>query len=156
MSLIEALRLLPESMDRLATGAVSLQWRHTSLISVPCVLAAMAFAFSPARPYAHRKLALLGAAALCFIANPAGLLPCTIFSLPYYAVKGCSGESLRAGHATIGAVGTMMWIMLALWEHARMTHRRAVRPRACVRCGYNLSGNTTNHCPECGEREASE
>lgn len=44
-------------------------------------------------------------------------------------------------------------ILLGLWSLASASRR--VQPqqfRLCPTCGYNISGNTTNKCPECGGR----
>ena len=30
--------------------------------------------------------------------------------------------------------------------------RRRIRPGHCLKCGYNLTGNVSGVCPECGER----
>ena len=35
-----------------------------------------------------------------------------------------------------------------LWR----SDRRRIPPGHCERCGYNLTGNTTGRCPECGQR----
>lgn len=32
--------------------------------------------------------------------------------------------------------------------------RRRIRPGFCLRCGYNLTGNTSGVCSECGEKIA--
>lgn len=49
-----------------------------------------------------------------------------------------------------------LWLMLIavalptwfLWRR----DRRRIPPGHCQRCGYNLTGNTTGVCPECGQR----
>ncbi len=33
-------------------------------------------------------------------------------------------------------------------------HRKRMRPNACATCGYDLTGNTSGKCPECGVRHA--
>lgn len=50
----------------------------------------------------------------------------------------------------IGVPLLLLWPLLAL---VRGPVRRAVRRRrgACLQCGYNLTGNTSGVCPECGE-----
>ena len=34
--------------------------------------------------------------------------------------------------------------------------RRKLGPNACPSCGYDLTGNQTGECPECGESIATE
>jgi hypothetical protein len=41
-------------------------------------------------------------------------------------------------------------VMPAFWLALRMTRRPADRT-SCGNCGYNLTGNTSGVCPECGE-----
>jgi len=36
-----------------------------------------------------------------------------------------------------------------LWRRDRSSR---IRPGCCLRCGYNLTGNTSGVCSECGER----
>lgn len=46
-----------------------------------------------------------------------------------------------------------MWIplTLAIGASAVFWHRdRRFQPGACQKCGYNLTGNTSGRCPECG------
>ena len=38
-------------------------------------------------------------------------------------------------------------IVLAIW----LAHRRRPRPRRCDACGYDLTGNESGVCPECGK-----
>jgi hypothetical protein len=45
--------------------------------------------------------------------------------------------------------GTLTYIVWASWRALRRWHRRR-RPGHCVQCGYNLTGNTSGRCPECG------
>ena len=43
-------------------------------------------------------------------------------------------------------------ILIVAWAHPR--YRRSVRGQSglCVQCAYNLTGNVSGICPECGER----
>ena len=34
-------------------------------------------------------------------------------------------------------------------------HRRRMRSDCCIKCGYNLTGNTSGKCPECGKTTAA-
>jgi len=45
-----------------------------------------------------------------------------------------------------------VWFMFAYWRSARdHAWRRFMRPAPlCPKCGYNLTGRTDTHCPECG------
>lgn len=43
-------------------------------------------------------------------------------------------------------------VVLVLWTVIpRWRIRRRARQGLCLRCGYNLTGNVTQRCPECGE-----
>jgi len=39
---------------------------------------------------------------------------------------------------------------LPLWLNLLTTRRRCPKDRVCKSCGYNLTGNTSGVCPECG------
>jgi hypothetical protein len=39
---------------------------------------------------------------------------------------------------------------ISLWQARRQARRGAAFP-TCLRCGYNLTGNVSGRCPECGE-----
>lgn len=41
-------------------------------------------------------------------------------------------------------------ILPATWFALVRRYRRALRLHGCHRCGYNLTGNTSGVCPECG------
>ncbi len=56
-------------------------------------------------------------------------------------------ESIRVPTWMLVAV----FSLLPLWrEGRRYAKRRRSRANLCVECGYNLTGNTTGVCPECG------
>ncbi len=73
-----------------------------------------------------------------FSSNPKARTTGTVYSHHYY--------------------GLPLWILLViaavpvaiLIARARRQHQRKVRGW-CLRCGYNLTGNTSAVCPECGE-----
>ena len=46
------------------------------------------------------------------------------------------------------------WLPYRLWSNAR--RRRLARAGRCQTCGYNLTGNTSGICPECGTAIAAE
>lgn len=65
----------------------------------------------------------------------------------------------RAGEPAIPAFVTPAVVLLELlyldnrlhaWRDERRRKRRA--SGLCLRCGYNLAGNVSGVCPECGER----
>jgi len=61
----------------------------------------------------------------------------------------------RSGH--FGPVFVLpLWIPLfvAFFATAWLWHRdrRRIRPGCCLRCGYDLTGNTSGVCSECGEK----
>ena len=52
-----------------------------------------------------------------------------------------------------------MWEVIALaggcgiglyWYRARKPRHKPVPPGQCRKCGYNLTGNVSGRCPECG------
>lgn len=57
-----------------------------------------------------------------------------------------SGVRTRIG-PLIGALLIVPGLMIV----ARKMRQSAFRPGFCHRCGYNLAGNSTGICPECGE-----
>ena len=89
------------------------------------------------------------------------------------AVAGlAAGFNLHAGALTVGAVlvlaafgvGYMVWHdvnVARFWWWSRQTDRRLSRRRKrlarglCPGCGYDLTGNLSGVCPECGEARAS-
>jgi len=54
------------------------------------------------------------------------------------------------------------YVWVALWLPLLLTaiptawlwhrDRRRIRPGCCLRCGYDLTGNTSGVCPECGDK----
>ena len=88
------------------------------------------------------------------------------FTGPLYRVDKSfdpAGQSPASGtHACveIGVNGFMMFIVLALYPALvflrgpfRLWRRR--RQGLCLSCGYNLTGNTSGTCSECGEKMGS-
>ena len=55
---------------------------------------------------------------------------------------------LAALAATVWAFVAVVAVLVRAWN----TRHRG--PRHCPRCGYDLTGNTTGVCPECGARAA--
>jgi hypothetical protein len=62
------------------------------------------------------------------------------------------------GHGASGIIACFpLWLPLAvfgvptavLWWHAWREHRR-IPPAHCQHCGYDLTGNVSGRCPECG------
>ena len=55
------------------------------------------------------------------------------------------------GHLFVGAWLPLLVLAGAVWLLARpMIRARRRRPGSCVTCGYDLTGNTSGRCPECG------
>jgi hypothetical protein len=58
--------------------------------------------------------------------------------------------------------GSTWWVVVPLWMpfvliaistvYLWWRDRRRIRPGHCQECGYNLTGNVSGVCPECGER----
>lgn len=70
-----------------------------------------------------------------------GYLPFLVNVMPY----GGPGFSLFIPYWLTIVTETLIGACLPAW----MLHRR-VREGLCVRCGYNLTGNVSGVCPECG------
>jgi rubrerythrin len=50
--------------------------------------------------------------------------------------------------AAVAAVAPAVWVTLAASSRLRRRHR--IDAHLCLRCGYNLTGNVSGVCPECG------
>ena len=50
---------------------------------------------------------------------------------------------------TITLVLPAIWLIALVWRK-----RRALSPNACPGCGYDLTGNVSGVCPECGVKSA--
>lgn len=61
-------------------------------------------------------------------------------------------ESLRNCELILGFPLWLPFLLIAIptgflfWSD----HRRRMRVGCCEKCGYDLTGNTTGRCPECG------
>ena len=77
----------------------------------------------------------------------------------------CWCETLGNGMVVVGAKlgGSIRWVQIEMWfvflvALAPTTilwcldwlHRQGHPPRHCQKCGYNLTGNVSGICPECG------
>jgi len=72
----------------------------------------------------------------------------------------CTGIVLRTGSATLSLAGTLSMAVFMWWVQYRCLQPRIqrwlreelVRRKVpiCVICGYDLRGQTTSRCPECG------
>jgi hypothetical protein len=77
-----------------------------------------------------------------------------VFALPSYASRECFPSVRRWGNSA-ATVDMPFWIIALavaiptapLWWF----DRRAYPLGHCVKCGYDLTGNVSGHCPECGE-----
>lgn len=54
--------------------------------------------------------------------------------------------------------GTPIWGAIWAWLYVRLLNRffRRVRPHCCVNCGYDLTGNVSGVCSECGKAVPAE
>ncbi len=65
----------------------------------------------------------------------------------------------RSPEQTVAFMFVPFWMPAALlaawpllgWTRPAWIRRRRRRRGLCLRCGYNLTGNTSGRCPECGE-----
>lgn len=81
--------------------------------------------------------------------NTSGWRPFRQRLIPYIDRQGRTGPWSNGGEIVIS-----LWapFVVALIPTAWLWHRdrRRVRPGCCPRCGYNLTGNTSGVCSECG------
>ena len=64
------------------------------------------------------------------------------------AVSGYS-RSDYFGYVLAG-IGIALWVWALRTETRALVHRDRDRLGLCRACGYNLTGNTSGVCPECG------
>ncbi len=67
----------------------------------------------------------------------------------YYAVSSARGVRVPLWLVCAGFAVACVF-MACLGRRSRRRHRLA--SGCCIRCGYNLTGNVSGVCPECGER----
>jgi hypothetical protein len=81
--------------------------------------------------------------------------------LPFIGMKWYGGFGVNAwmpGYVDNGSAHLFwlpLWIPFAIFSGtALLLHARARKPKpgTCAKCGYNLTGNVTGVCPECGTR----
>ncbi len=44
----------------------------------------------------------------------------------------------------------LLWLFLVIWRYDRLRKIRMIERELCAECGYNLTGNVSRTCPECG------
>jgi hypothetical protein len=72
-------------------------------------------------------------------------LAVTLFS---YSIEGRHGYfHIAIGAITVGVLQTAYGLI----HLVRETVQRRIPPHCCQSCGYDLTGNTSGTCPECGE-----
>jgi hypothetical protein len=73
---------------------------------------------------------------------------------PGWAIPYTMDYNIIYGHARIGICFwfpiTVFSIAPLTWFVGRLRRRRRRTSNLCVTCGYNLTGNTSGTCPECG------
>jgi hypothetical protein len=85
-----------------------------------------------------------------------GALLLSVFLLPFSAVQHLAGGAQALGDwRQVVVVGNCILYGVAteiLWRilRARLWRRREAAFPSCARCGYNLTGNVSGTCPECG------
>jgi hypothetical protein len=52
--------------------------------------------------------------------------------------------------AVIGGASALPGLWCLAWGARRVRRRRLARGNRCTRCGYDLTGNESGVCPECG------
>lgn len=72
--------------------------------------------------------------------------------------------ALAGGVGSVGRVADLGVVVFAvsslaftvqLWMTLRPLEQKPSGPPTCAGCGYNLTGNTSGTCPECGRRIGS-
>ena len=48
-------------------------------------------------------------------------------------------------------LGPAMFFAGIIWILTRIVHKRPRNPMGCMSCGYDLTGNQSGVCPECGQ-----
>lgn len=63
-------------------------------------------------------------------------------------------EGVAKAYAFIFVLPSPLWGWLWAWAYVRLCNRwfRKIRPNHCVQCGYDLTGNVTGICSECGRK----
>ena len=63
---------------------------------------------------------------------------------------------MRLWASIISSVAWLPAIVVITWMHRRLVRRELWQrlPGLCDACGYNLTGNTSGTCPECGHAVA--
>lgn len=84
----------------------------------------------------------------------------------YVTLAGCFTCVFVDRFTNLGAKGYLAWSSLILyaitalvwspWLHRRWLIRRRPPPGHCVSCGYDLTGNVSGRCPECGASVAED
>jgi hypothetical protein len=81
-----------------------------------------------------------------------------VFAHPYKGFYGPEGKPDWLSSPTIAVLGSEVWLLVGLAVVvvtcllAKRHVPRLTDPSLCVECGYNLTGNVSGRCPECGER----
>jgi hypothetical protein len=107
-------------------------------------------------PLARSRIPLDGPAGLLGIILVVGVLAVLDLSTALSALRGTliTDESLPIEMIGfhVGAMSFIGWVLAV-----RSTNRRARRRLAgkCVACGYDLAGNKSGTCPECGRSVSS-
>lgn len=122
------MRLLPGGPSeevRAATGFWSAVHRHLRVLVFSLVLV------------------VAGGAAVVFAVVMACLLP-TWLGLPLAGLLGIAGGSVILLSSLFSITGVCLIVIETIWGPTEFPAGR------CQKCGYNLRGNTSGVCPECG------
>jgi hypothetical protein len=97
--------------------------------------------------------------------HPGGPLPCSIFSFPVFSMKGFPGILSFGGTTSVDPLGSTHWLRLhfnilvlvaflpAAFFMLWLVRRRwlgVAHAGHCRHCAYDLTGNESGVCPECG------
>lgn len=146
--------ILPIWIPAVVVGAVAaaLWWRQRR--ATAATLRAFALRLRPARPVRTRVWAVLFATVVVFALGIA--LAWLIESLPYvFSEKGSVAQVIKSWIHTwvVGTLffGSPMLGFLIVWSWVRFRNRLLFASgEVCRHCGYNLTGNVSGVCPECG------
>src|SRR5262245_48953443 len=89
------------------------------------------------------------------VCMPFGLFcfPIVLPSLPAIVVVRYLGLSHKLGLVLITLTNIILYTLIGLAIGlSRARSLSLLFPNSCAQCGYNLTGNTSGICPECGAR----
>jgi hypothetical protein len=70
-----------------------------------------------------------------------------------FFVRGLRSDRLGAPWGVQMSLGLILLVAPGIWAEARLPKKKQKPPEGlCQKCGYNLTGNVSGMCPECGTK----